>query len=103
MSPALVGGFFTTSVTWKVPLMLIPVLIPLAWMEDHWFKSHFLHEVFPCPGCRTDHLCIWVPTMPHIDTPRALALILFICCLPSLGSELPEGGQWSQPCLDTLY
>ena len=43
------------------------------------------------------------PPCPIQTLPGHLPLFYSYVCLPSLGSELPEGGQWSQPCLDTLY
>lgn len=77
----------------QVDLMLVPVLFPLS-MEDDWFMSHLPHEVFPCLGCRTDYLCLWVPTMPYMAPPRAPAHFLdsffLYASFPSVGSELLE-------------
>lgn len=69
---------------------------PYANMEDHvtLAQVHLLDKVSPCPGCGTNHLCFWVPIVPHRNAPRAPAHFLdlfYLCtCLPSLGTELLE-------------
>lgn len=44
---------------------------PYANMEDHvtLAQVHHFHEVFSCPGCRTNHLCLWVPIVPQRNAP----------------------------------